>query len=360
MAGVGLTVNQVDPDFWRGKRVFVTGHTGFKGAWLTFWLSEMGAKVRGYALAPEAPDCTFHALGIENRCDSVIADIRARDMLGASIAQFQPDIVIHMAAQPLVRYSYEAPLDTFDANVMGTANLLDACRNAPHIRAIVSVTSDKCYDNREWLHSYRENDAMGGYDPYSASKGCAELVTSAFRRSYFEDSPTRVVSVRSGNVIGGGDRALDRLVPDAMRAFAAGNPLIIRAPDAIRPWQHVVDPLRGYLLYAERAAQGGKLPPSLNFGPSENDTRSVREVVEALAGSWGEGAVWRIEAPAHALHEATLLRLDSGLARATLKWKPRFVFEGSIANSVAWYRLYDEKGPSEALLQLTRSQIGLG
>lgn len=340
--------------FWRGRRVFVTGHTGFKGSWLTSWLLQMQAEVRGFALPPSrdgVPDCDgyqslFEELELAARMDHVAGDIRDADALRHAVAAFDPEVVIHMAAQPLVRLSYTAPVETYATNVMGTVHLLEACRtSAPSLRSVVVVSSDKCYENREQIWGYRESDPMGGHDPYSNSKGCTELVTAAYRNSYFQQASeggsrhrVALASARAGNVIGGGDWSLDRLIPDAMRAFASGQTLSIRHPDALRPWQHVLDPIAGYLLLAERGwAAPERFSQGWNFGPADHMTLSVGEVIAALGDTLGPGFNWRQE-PGDGLHEATLLRLDCAAAREYLAWRPQLDAADMLSWTAEWHR----------------------
>ena len=281
-----MLVNGIDADFWRGRRVFLTGHTGFKGGWLALWLQRLGADVTGYALDPPTTPSLFAVARVGAGMRSIINDIRDAETLAQAMREAQPEIVIHMAAQPLVRYSYQAPVETYATNVMGTVHLLEAVRQTDSVRAVVNVTSDKCYENREWVWGYRENEPMGGYDPYSNSKGCAELVTAAYRNSYFNPAQysqhgVALASARAGNVIGGGDWAEDRLIPDILRAIAAGEAVNIRSPHAIRPWQHVLEPLSGYLLLAQRLIEDGPAhAEGWNFGPSEEDARPVQWIVE--------------------------------------------------------------------------------
>lgn len=334
-------------DFWKSRRVFLTGHTGFKGSWLAFWLVSMGADVCGYGLKPITKPNLYEALRLDLEMKSVIADIRDLTSVESAMLDFRPDVVIHMAAQPLVRYSYQSPIETYAVNVMGTVHLLDAVRRIPDVRAVVCVTSDKCYENREWVWSYREDEAMGGYDPYSSSKGCAELVTAAYRRSYFHPDQfarhkVAIGSGRAGNVIGGGDWAQDRLVPDIVRAFAAGESLTVRNPNAVRPWQHVLEPLSGYLTLAEHLwNQGVVFGGGWNFGPADSDAQPVHYVVSEISRLWGKGALWQM-ADEENVHEAHLLRLDSSKARAGLGWRPRWTLEDALEKTVQWYReFYD-------------------
>jgi CDP-glucose 4,6-dehydratase len=351
---------------YAAKRVLVTGHTGFKGSWLTLWLSGLGAEVTGYALAPDTHPSLFEAAGVGSACRSVIADLRDPDRLWAVVREVRPDFVFHLAAQPLVRASYDQPVETFHVNVLGTAHLLDALRRAGRPCAAVVVTSDKCYENREWGWGYREDEAMGGHDPYSASKGAAELVVSAFRRSFFP--PARlaahgvaVASARAGNVVGGGDWAKDRLVPDCIAALAERRPVRVRNPRAVRPWQHVLEPLGGYLLLGARLAGVGTDRAAdhceaWNFGPRIEDARPVREVVEALVAGWGSGG-WEDAHDDAAPHEAGILRLAIDKAQTRLGWAPRWRFEEAFRRTVEWYRAFHEDASPDALADLCRRQI---
>ena len=326
--------------FWRGKRVLVTGHTGFKGGWLALWLREMGAEVTGLALQPSTSPNLFEAAGVGEGIRSIIGDIRDLDLVTRVVREADPQVVFHMAAQPLVRYSYHHPVETYMTNVMGTVHLLEAVRQHGKVEVFVSITSDKCYENKEWPWGYRENDPMGGHDPYSNSKGCSELVTAAYRNSYFGPGtalPTRIASVRAGNVIGGGDWSGDRLVPDAVRAFGAGEVLTIRSPRAVRPWQHVFEPLSGYLTLAERVWSDAALAEGWNFGPRDADTRTVAEVIDMVQGHWGAGARWADVSDQANLHEAHLLKLDCSKARAVLGWQPVWSLEQGIEATVDWY-----------------------
>ena len=350
----------VDPAFWRGKRVFVTGHTGFKGSWLWVWLSELGAVTRGYALAPATTPSMFERLELASRGEHLVGDIRDDAALRAALREFQPQIVFHMAAQPLVRRSYREPLETFATNVQGTANLLDACRDLPGLRSIVVVTTDKCYENREWLWPYREVDRLGGRDPYSASKACAEIVASAYRQSYFSAGATALATARAGNVFGGGDYSEDRLIPDAIRAFSAGNPLTVRNPGALRPWQHVVDPLAGYLMLARALFDAGQaFAQPYNFGPLAGQQMTVADVIECFTRVWGAGARWAHEAEVRAVHEAGLLMLDSTRARTELEWQSQSGLDDALRHTADWYRALHEGRSAADLLQLTVAQIAL-
>jgi len=345
--------------FWRGKRVFITGHTGFKGAWLSLWLADLGAEVTGFALAPPTEPSLFESAGVAHLITHVHGDVTDLSALSTAIKRAKPEIVLHLAAQSLVRLSYDEPVSTYATNVMGTVNLLEAVRHSSSVRAVVCVTSDKCYENRETGQAYREDDAMGGFDPYSSSKGCAELVVSAWRRSFFH--PDRlgqhgvsVASARAGNVIGGGDWAKDRLVPDLMRGFAAGRRPVIRFPGAVRPWQHVLEPLGGYLLLAEKLYSGEpNMTQGWNFGPAPQDAKPVRWLADRLAQIWGEGAGWD-ETGEPQPHEATHLSLDCAKARTRLGWTPAWDLREGLFRTVAWYKGFAEGGD---VADLTLGQI---
>lgn len=331
--------------FWKGKRVLLTGHTGFKGSWLSLWLQSMGAQVIGYALAPSTNPSLFDVAEIEQGMTSIIGDIRDLEHLRNVFADHQPEVVIHMAAQPLVRYSYIEPVETYSTNVMGTVNLLEAVRSTASVKAVVIVTTDKCYENREWVWGYRENEAMGGYDPYSSSKGCAELVTAAYRNSYFHPDTYQmhgvaIASARAGNVIGGGDWADDRLIPDIMRAITEGKPIRIRNPHATRPWQHVLEPLSGYLVLAQKLYEdGATYAEGWNFGPNDEDAKPVQWIVEKLTQTWGEGANWVMDDGNHP-HEAHYLKLDCSKAKTRLNWHPRWPLEVALDAISKWQRAY--------------------
>jgi CDP-glucose 4,6-dehydratase len=347
-------------DFWRGRRVLITGHTGFKGSWMVMWLHKLGAEVRALALEPPSTPSAFEVLALGGLIDHRVVDLRNAHAVRENIAGFNPSVVLHLAAQAIVRQSYVDPLETLQTNVMGTAHLLEAVRHCTNVEAIVSVTSDKCYDNREWLYGYREVDALGGRDPYSASKAMQELVTHAWRRSFFEvgERPVTVVSARAGNVLGGGDWAADRLIPDAARAFAKGERVQIRSPHAVRPWQHVLESLRGYLLLAERACADPSVAGAWNFGPETRDVRTVGEVMERFVEAWGDGAAWDDVSDADAgPHEAQLLRLDASKAQTLLGWRPVISLERCLELSADWYRLHAAGANTTALRNLTLAQI---
>lgn len=334
----------VDPTFWAGKRVFLTGHTGFKGSWTALWLQNMGAQVVGFALPPPTSPALFEVGRVAAGMNSIIGDVRDRDVLLRAVIDADPEIVIHMAAQPLVRASYDDPVGTYATNVMGTIHLLDAVRRTPSVRAICVVTSDKCYENREWVWGYREDEAMGGYDPYSSSKGCAELVTAAYRRSFFNarggGNAIAVASARAGNVIGGGDWAADRLIPDILRSVMNGQAIAVRNPSAVRPWQHVLEPISGYLVLAQKLWDAPEVAASAwNFGPRDEDARPVEWIVERLCTLWGGGAPWSHEASVQP-HEARFLKLDISKARAELGWQPRWTLTEALDSIVAWHRAW--------------------
>lgn len=329
---------QINPDFWRDKRVLMTGHTGFKGSWLSLWLQSMGVMLRGIALAPPTEPALFNIARVADGMEHRIGDIREFAVVKAHMDEFKPEIVIHMAAQPLVRLSYDQPIETYATNVMGTVHVLEAARLCGSVKAIVNITTDKCYENREWVWGYRENEAMGGRDPYSSSKGCAELVSSAYRKSFLEGAGISLATARAGNVIGGGDWALDRLVPDILRALQNKEQVLIRNPHAIRPWQHVLEPLSGYLLLAERLyAQGKADAEGWNFGPLEDDTRPVRWIVQRLCEDWGDGASWTLQEGNHP-HESNVLKLDISKARQRLNWVPRWTLDLALEKITRWHQ----------------------
>ena len=345
---------EVKPAFWKDKRVLLTGHTGFKGSWLSLWLQSMDAQVVGYALVPPTNPSLFEVAEVGKGMTSIIGDIRDLAHLRAVFAEHKPEIVIHMAAQPLVRYSYIEPVETYSTNVMGTVNLLEAVRGTDSVKAVVNVTTDKCYENREWAWGYRENEAMGGYDPYSSSKGCAELVTAAYRNSYFhpdkyKEHGVAIASGRAGNVIGGGDWADDRLIPDIMRAITEGRPVNIRNPHATRPWQHVLEPLSGYLVLAQKLyEEGATYAEGWNFGPNDEDAKPVQWIVERLTAAWGEGASWVPDSGEHP-HEAHYLKLDCSKAKGRLDWHPRWHLDEALAKIADWQKNYRQGANMQAV-----------
>jgi CDP-glucose 4,6-dehydratase len=350
---------ELNPDFWRGKRVFITGHTGFKGSWLSLWLQSLGSVVTGFALAPPTKPSLFEIAHVGDGMRSYIGDIRDLNALQQAIQAAQPDIFLHMAAQALVRHSYQNPVETYSTNVMGTVHALEAVRNTPSIRSVIVVTTDKCYENREWVWGYRESEPMGGFDPYSNSKGCAELVSAAYRSSFFHvdrysDHGVSLATARAGNVIGGGDWAKDRLIPDILTAFSQGRPAEIRNPDAIRPWQHVLEPLRGYLSLAERLFENGPgYAEGWNFGPNDDDAKSVGWIVAQMAEMWGQDAHWKIANVEHP-HETNILKLDISKARSRLNWRPVLSLPKSLALITDWARQHQQ---GNNLRAFTLSQI---
>ena len=321
---------------WQGRKVLVTGHTGFKGGWLSLWLHQLGAEVSGFSLPAPTDPSFFEQTRLAEIVRHVEGDVRDLAAVEAVMRETQPDVVFHLAAQPLVRYSYDAPVETFETNVMGTVNVLEACRKVDSVRAVVCITTDKCYENREWIWPYRENDPMGGYDPYSASKGAAELAISAYRRSFFQKG-ARIASVRAGNVIGGGDWALDRLIPDIIRGLLAGQPPQIRNPNSVRPWQHVLEALNGYILIAQRLLEGrDECACAWNFGPADDDTQPVGWIVEEMLAAWPEKISWEQPKGDHP-HEAVLLKLDSSKARNELGWRPRLRLKEALGKVIEWH-----------------------
>ncbi len=333
----------IDPSFWNSKRVFLTGHTGFKGSWLSLWLQSMGVTLKGFALDPPTAPALFTEAHVLMGMDSEIGDIRDIGALTASMTAFAPDIVIHMAAQPLVRLSYEDPVGTYATNVMGTVHLLEAVRRTPSVKAVLSVTTDKCYENREWPWGYRENEAMGGRDPYSSSKGCAELVGRAYRDSFLNGSGVAFASARAGNVVGGGDWATDRLIPDILRAFEEDQPVRIRNPLSTRPWQHVLEPLSGYLTLCQALWDDRQtFADGWNFGPADEDAQPVQWIVERMIKKWGGGARWERDADFHP-HEARYLKLDISKAAEQLRWRPSWCLDETLTRIVDWHRAWLDK-----------------
>jgi CDP-glucose 4,6-dehydratase len=352
-------VRNLSPSFWPNKKVLITGHTGFKGSWLSLWLQSLGADVTGYALEPPSEPNLFDVAKVAQGIDSIIGDIRDLPKLQSIIADKKPEIVIHMAAQAIVRRSYQDPAETFSSNVMGTVNVLEAIRLTDSVKVASIVTSDKCYENKEWLWPYRECEPLGGHDPYSSSKACAELVTAAYRKSFFAD-PTRqtlVASARAGNVIGGGDWAADRLVPDIIRAFHKGEPVIIRNPAAVRPWQHVLDPLNGYLILIEKLWSGDReFADAWNFGPDYYDAKPVSWIANKMVDLWGNGASWKTD-DAVQPHEAHTLTLDSTKARNVLKWTPKYGVAEALAKTVEWYKMFYDGCDAIEVREMTLGQI---
>lgn len=347
----------VNPNFWKKKNVFLTGHTGFKGSWLSFWLSSMGANVWGYALEPNQSPSLFNILNVDSYLTgSTISDIRDLSRLTIEIRKISPDIIIHMAAQPLVRESYLNPVDTYSTNVMGTVNILEAVRRSDSVRSVVIVTTDKCYENKEWLWPYKEIDPMGGYDPYSSSKGCAELVTQAYQRSFFQKNEKNlcgVATARAGNVIGGGDWSKDRLIPDMFRALKNKKAIEVRYPLAIRPWQHVLEPLYGYLLLAEALYEKpGDYSTAWNFGPADSDCRPVQNVIDLFIAKWGSGS--RVESTDVQPHEAHTLKLDCSKANRLLGWQPRWTIEDALDRIVEWHKDFES---NKDMREVSKEQI---
>lgn len=343
-----------DGKFWAGKSVLVTGHTGFKGAWLAHWLNALGARVSGFALTPDTEPNLFTQSGVATVTDHAVGDMRDLEAVARALHRCEPEIIFHLAAQSLVKRSYAKPVDTFATNVMGTVNLLQAVRTTPSVKAIVVITTDKCYENREWIWAYRENDPLGGRDPYSASKACAELATNAYRASFLADANVMIATARAGNVIAGGDWAEDRIIPDCVRAFLAGRDVRVRNPHAIRPWQHVLEPLLGYLLLAERLYGGvAAAAGAFNFGPAQEDTCSVSDVVQTFGQSWGPKAGWSFDGGQHQ-HEARFLSLDSAKARAELGWKPRLHLAQTLEWTAEWYR---SVASGASALEMTQQQL---
>lgn len=335
----------IDKNFWRNKKVFLTGHTGFKGSWMCLWLNSLGADVTGYGLNPPTSPSLFELCSIDNLVKSVIADVRDGEALRKAMVEAQPEIVIHMAAQPLVRESYKHPVETYSVNVMGTANLFEAVRSCNSVKAVINVTTDKCYENKEWIWGYRENEPLGGYDPYSSSKACSELVTSSYRNSFFNPIEYKrhgvgVASARAGNVIGGGDWADDRLVPDCVRSLIRNEKIIVRNPNAIRPWQHVLEPLSGYLVLAHKLYEyGSKYSEAWNFGPDDNDAKPVEWILKKMCEKWGSYSSYQIDQREHP-HEAKYLKLDCSKAKSELGWYPRWSLEQALDKVIEWTLAY--------------------
>lgn len=344
----------MDESFWRGKRVLITGHTGFKGSWLAFWLKLAGAEVCGYALAPGSQPNLFENLKLETEINSVVGDVRNLPDFEKTLGEFQPEIVFHLAAQSLVRKSYREPIETYATNVVGTVNVLDAARRAASVKAVVVVTTDKVYENKEWHWAYRENERLGGFDPYSNSKACAELAVAAYRNSFFAESDCLIATARAGNVIGGGDWSEDRLLPDVFRSLVFGEKLEIRYPHSIRPWQHALEPLNGYLMLAEKLHAGERrFAEAWNFGPADEDSKSVGWILEEIRRVWNEPVDWAI-ADERQPHEARLLKLDSAKAKNELNWLPKLTLDEAVKMTAEWYRGFKDE---RDLIKLTTDQI---
>jgi CDP-glucose 4,6-dehydratase len=332
----------IDQKFWQDKRVFLTGHTGFKGSWLSLWLVSLGASVKGYALNPPTSPSLFNEAKVGKVIDSQIGDIRDQNLLYESMTEFNPDILIHMAAQPLVRYSYDSPIETYEINVIGTAKVLEVARSCPNLKAIINITTDKCYENDGRSEGYREGDPMGGYDPYSSSKGCAELVASAYRRSFLKEQGIGLASVRAGNVIGGGDWADDRLIPDILRSFEKSKSVVIRNPKATRPWQHVLEPLSGYLILAERLYKNQEeYSEGWNFGPDEKDAKSVDWILNKMILKWPDSS-WELDSSSNP-HEADFLKLDISKAKSRLGWSPILELSQTLEKIINWHQAWVNK-----------------
>ena len=338
---MGRLNGKVDSMFWKGRKVFVTGHTGFKGSWLSLWLQDMGAVVKGYALEPNTTPNLFTEANVAQNMDSEIGDVTDLDRICESMNAFNPEVLIHMAAQPLVRLSYKEPVLTYATNVMGTVNVLEAARKCTNLKAIVSVTTDKCYENKEWPWGYRESEPMGGDDPYSSSKGCAELVTAAYRKSFFNGTNcAALASARAGNVIGGGDWSTDRLIPDILRAFEKSESVIVRNPMSTRPWQHVLEPLSGYLVLAQHLYEkGSEFAEGWNFGPKDEDCKSVSWILDKMVAKWGKGATWELDKNNNP-HEAGFLKLDCSKASNHLNWHPKWQLEATLEMIINWHQKY--------------------
>ncbi|MBI5048523.1 MAG: CDP-glucose 4,6-dehydratase [Deltaproteobacteria bacterium] len=344
---------------YQNRTVLITGHTGFKGAWLSLWLHHLGANVIGYSLKPPTNPNLFELCNLKDKLIHIQGDVRDFGHLKDIIKEYKPEIIFHMAAQSLVRRSYHDPVETYSTNVMGTVHLLEAVRHVGGVKAVINVTSDKCYENKEWIWGYRESDPMGGYDPYSSSKGCAELVTNAYLKSYFnsgnyKEHGVSLASVRAGNVIGGGDWAEDRLIPDCIKAVMKNSPIIIRYPDAVRPWQHILEPLYGYLLLAQRLCQdGAKFAEAWNFGPNDEDVKPVRWIAEHIVEMWGDNARWEIAKDNHP-HEAHCLKLDCSKAKSKIEWQPRWDLKIALEKTVEWYKRYCNH---EDMFKITMAQV---
>ncbi len=338
----------IDQAFWQGKRVFLTGHTGFKGSWLSLWLVSLGAEVKGYALNPPTLPSLFNEAEVGKVIDSKIGDIRDQDALHESMFEFNPDILIHIAAQPLVRYSYDAPIETYEVNVIGTAKVLEVARSCPNLKAIVNITTDKCYENDGRQYGYKESDPMGGYDPYSSSKGCAELVTSSYRRSFLQEQGVGLASVRAGNVIGGGDWSNDRLIPDILRSFERNESVVIRNPKSTRPWQHVLEPLSGYIVLAQEMYNNHKeYAEGWNFGPNEQDVKQVDWILNKMISGWPNSS-WELDKESNP-HEAGFLKLDIEKAKSKLGWMPVWGLSHTLEKIISWHKAWLNKEDMQAV-----------
>jgi len=354
--------NNLFNNVYNGKKVLVTGHTGFKGGWISLWLKELGAEVIGYSLEPPTKPSFFKATGLKNKLIHVIGDVRDEKYLVSVFEKYQPEFVFHLAAQSLVRFSYKEPRLTYETNVMGTVNILEAIRKSKSVRVTVIITSDKCYENKEWVYGYRENDPVGGHDPYSSSKGCAELVVSAYRRSFLNpvnqnDHKIAIASARAGNVIGGGDWREDRLIPDCVKSLSKDRPIIIRSPHAVRPWQYVLEPLSGYLLLGAKMYKGGAMySGAWNFGPPNSDLITVKEITKKIVSYWGSGK-YKIKASHKNPHEAKLLKLDCSKARSILKWYPLYDIDEALLKTIEWYKMFYNETKENNLFIYTVEQI---
>jgi CDP-glucose 4,6-dehydratase len=359
MENMGRLKGKVNPTFWKGKKVFITGHTGFKGSWLSLWLQDMGAVVKGYALDPNTNPNLFTQAKVAQNMDSEIGDITDLNHISDSMKIFNPEVLIHMAAQPLVRLSYQEPVLTYTTNVMGTVNVLEAARKCSNLKSIVSVTTDKCYENKEWSWGYRENEPMGGHDPYSSSKGCAELVTAAYRKSFFNDENSAfLASARAGNVIGGGDWSDDRLIPDILKAFEKNEPVIVRNPMSTRPWQHVLEPLSGYLVLAQYLfEEGSNVAEGWNFGPKDEDCKPVSWILDRMVTKWGNRASWELDKNNNP-HEAGYLKLDCSKAAMRLNWSPKWNLEYTLESIINWHQHYiaQKNIQEQCLLEIAKYQ----
>lgn len=354
-------VASLDSGFWQSKRVLVTGHTGFKGGWLSLWLQSLGAELKGMALEPDAKPSFYEVSSVAEGMEHQVMDVRNFEDVRTLMSDFRPEIIFHLAAQPLVRQSYKSPVETYETNIMGSLHVLEAARQVSSVRAIVNVTTDKCYENREWVWPYRESDPLGGNDPYSSSKACVELLSNSYRKSFLSDSSIAMATVRAGNVIGGGDWSVDRLIPDVLSSLQRRQTISIRNPKAIRPWQHVLEPLSGYIILAERLfAEGHKYAGSWNFGPSHDDVQNVESIVEKLCHRWGEKPSWSWQSGQHA-QEAGILKLDISKAREELGWVPLWGLDLSLSMVVEWHKswLAGEDMRAVSLDQIASYQAGV-